>query len=146
MADDESREELAEATAEAREKQEEEGAREAPPGAEAAAAAAEDPGELDEETRALVEELREEGWQWSPLVMHSGSVVGGLRRYEAARFLGMEDEVPRITLKDVYREAGVDFPQVAGPREEVDAGRELFEDYLRDLPTHIQEKYDLGGS
>lgn len=144
MADDDSREELAEATAEAREKQEEQGAGEAPPGAEPPATSAEDPGELDEGTRALVEELREEGWQWSPLVVHGGSVVGGVERYNAARFLGMEDEVPTITLEEVYEEAGVDFPQVAGPRGEVDSRQEFFEDYLRDLPDHVREKYGLG--
>lgn len=144
MADEDPREELAEATSEAREKQEEEGAREAPPGSEPAAATAADPGELDEGTRALVEELREEGWQWSPLVVHGGSVVGSLSRYQAARFLGMEDQVPTITLEEVYEEAGVDFAQVAGPAEEVDSRREFFEDYLRDLPTHVREKYDLG--
>lgn len=144
MADEDTREELAEATAEAREKQEEEGARQAPPGAEPAATAAADPGDLDESARRLVDELREEGWSWSPLVVHSGSVVGGLNRYNAARFLGMEDEAPTITLEEVFEEAGVDFPQVAGPSEELDSRREFFEDYLRDLPDHIREKYKLG--
>lgn len=157
MADENTREELAEATAEARERQEREGEGEAPPGTEPPASSAEGApgaptgggsggsGELDEETRALVEELREEGWHWSPLVVHSGSVVGGVERYNAARFLGMEDEVPTVTLEEVYEEAGVDFAQVAGPRGEVDSGREFFEDYLRGLPEHIRDKYDLSG-
>lgn len=157
MADENTREELAEATAEAREKQEREGEGEAPPGTEPPASSAEGaPGaptgggsggseELDEETRALVEELREEGWHWSPLVVHSGSVVGGVERYNAARFLGMEDEVPTVTLEEVYEEAGVDFAQVAGPGGELDSGREFFEDYLRGLPEHIRDKYDLSG-
>lgn len=93
---------------------------------------------------ALLEELRDRGWQWSPLVVHGDEVLGGTERYEAARFLGMDEEVPRITLEEVYAEAGMDFPQIAGPPEELDSQREFFEDYLRELPRHIQDKYGLG--
>lgn len=97
-------------------------------------------GEPDEE---LVERMREEGWSGSPLVMHGDQVVGGVERYDAARFLGMENEVPRITLEEVYAEAGVDFPQVGSREGGPPPEEELFEDYLRELPRHVRDKYEL---
>ena len=93
--------------------------------------------------RALADEIEREGWTGSPLVVHGDQVVGGLERYEAARFLGMEDEVPRITLEEVFAEAGVDMPQVGSPEGGPSAGEEMFEDYLRGLPRHIADKYEL---
>lgn len=97
-------------------------------------------GEPDEE---LVEQLRSEGWTGSPLVMHGDEVVGGAERYNAARFLGMEDDVPRVTLEEVYEEAGVDFPQVGSREGGPPPEEEMFEDYLRDLPRHVRDKYEL---
>lgn len=91
----------------------------------------------------LVERMREEGWTGSPLVVHGDQVVGGTERYEAARFLGMENEVPRITLEEIYEEAGVDFPQVASREGGPSPEEEMFEDYLRELPRHVRDKYEL---
>lgn len=95
------------------------------------------------EIRELAARMDDEGWVGSPLVVHGDDVVGGLRRYEAARFLGMEDEAPTITLKEVFEEAGVDMPQVAAAEGGPGPEKGIFQDYLRDLPRHIREKYEL---
>lgn len=99
--------------------------------------------EADENIRALAEEMEETGFQGSPLVVHGDQVVGGLDRYEAARLLGIEREVPRIPLEDVFLEAGVDMPQVASREGGPPSNQELFEDYLRELPRHVRDKYEL---
>lgn len=91
--------------------------------------------------RELAEQIEREGWTGSPLVVHGEQVVGGLDRYEAARFLGIEDEVPRITLEELFDEAGMDMPQIAS--EDADPDEQFFEDYLRDLPRHVRDKYEL---
>lgn len=109
-----------------------------------------EPSEIDEETlepspevQELIQRMESEGWSGSPLVVHGDEVVGGLGRYEAARFLGMEDEVPTITLDEVFREAGMDMGQVASRAGGGDADRELFQDYLRELPRHVRDKYEI---
>lgn len=96
-----------------------------------------------ERIEALARELDEEGWTGSPLVVHGDQVVGGLERYEAARSLGIQAEVPRIPLAEVFREAGMDLPQIASESGGTTPARELFHDYLRELPRHIREKYEL---
>ena len=96
-----------------------------------------------ERVQELARTMKDEGWQGSPLVVHGDQVVGGLDRYEAARFLGIEKEVPTVTLEEVFQEAGVDMPQVASREGGPPSGQELFEDYLRDLPRHVREKYEL---
>lgn len=91
----------------------------------------------------LARDMERNGWSGSPLVVHGDQVLSGQERYEAARFLGIEEEVPRVTLEDVYAEAGVDMPQVASPQGGADADQQFFEDYLRDLPRHVRDKYEL---
>ena len=97
----------------------------------------------DARIRELAREMEEEGWTGSPLVVHGDQVVGGLERYEAARFAGLEEEAPRITLEEVFQEAGMDMPQIASEPGGTTPGREMFQDYLRDLPRHISDKYEL---
>lgn len=96
-----------------------------------------------ERIESLAREMEERGWTGSPLVVHGDQVVGGLERYEAARSLGIQAEVPRIPLDEVFREAGMDVPQIASETGGTTPERELFHDYLRDLPRHIREKYEL---
>jgi len=94
-----------------------------------------------ERARELAEELEREGRTWSPLVVHGDEVLGGLDHYEAAVFLGMEEQVAHLTLEDLFLEAGMDMPQIASP--DGDPEDELFEDYLRELPRHIRDKYEI---
>lgn len=93
-----------------------------------------------ERIRNLARELETEGWKWSPLVVHADELWGGLDRYEAAVAMGMEDQVPHVPLEDIFAEAGMDMPQIAG---EENPDEEFFEDYLRGLPEHIRDKYEL---
>ncbi len=99
--------------------------------------------EPDGRVRELAEEMRKMGWQGSPLVVNGDQVLSGEERYEAARFLGREDEVPTISLEELFAEAGMDLPEISTPDGHGDPGREFFEDYLRDLPEHIRDKYSL---
>lgn len=92
--------------------------------------------------RELAEALAEDGWEWSPLVVHGDEVLGGLDHYEAARYLGIDDGVPRVTLEEVFAEAGLDMPDIATPDAE-DPHGEFYEDYLRELPRHIRDKYEI---
>ncbi|MBW3534321.1 MAG: ParB N-terminal domain-containing protein [Gemmatimonadetes bacterium] len=96
-----------------------------------------------ERIRELAEEMREMGWAGSPLVVHGDQVLSGAERYEAARFLGREDEVPTITLVEVFEEAGMDMPQIASEEGGIESEGEFFEDYLRDLPRHVRDKYEI---
>ena len=96
-----------------------------------------------ERIQELAEEMRQMGWQGSPLVVHGDQVLSGAERYEAARFLGREDEVPRITLDELFEEAGLDMPQIASPEGGPPSEEQFFEDYLRDLPEHIRDKYEI---
>lgn len=99
--------------------------------------------ERETRVRALARELERDGWTGSPLVVHGDQVLGGRDRYEAARFLGIEDEVPRVGLEDVYAEAGMDLPQIASQEGSPSSGEQMFEDYLRGLPRHVRDKYEL---
>lgn len=92
--------------------------------------------------RELAEQIEREGWTWSPLVVHGDQHFGEPERYEAARFLGMEKEVPTVSLEEIYEEAGMDMPQIATP-DHGDPEREFFEDYLRGLPGHLRDKYEI---
>lgn len=96
-----------------------------------------------ERIEELAEEMREMGWKGSPLVVHGDQVLSGAERYEAARFLGREDEVPTITLVELFEEAGMDMPQIASEEGGTEPDAEFFEDYLRDLPRHVRDKYEL---
>lgn len=108
---------------------------------------ARDPGSGDEPSRErireLADEMREMGWTGSPLVVHGDQVLSGAERYEAARFLGREEEVPRVTLVEIFAEAGMDMPQIASPEGGTRPDNEFFEDYLRDLPRHVRDKYEI---
>lgn len=122
------------------------GGPDAPPGTEPpeVADARADAPEVDpDRVEALAREMEERGWTGSPLVVHGDQVVGGLERYEAARSLGIQAEAPRVPLDEVFREAGMDMPQIASEPGGTTPARELFHDYLRDLPRHIREKYEL---
>ena len=81
----------------------------------------------------------------TPLVVHGDEVIGWNDDYDAARIVGLEEMVPRITLQQVFAEAGLDMPQISDPTGEEPgaADREFFEDYLRSLPEHIRDKYGL---
>jgi hypothetical protein len=92
------------------------------------------------------DELRERGFgDVTPLVVHGDEVIGWNDDFEAARIIGLEGMVPRITLEEVFAEAGLDMPQISSPEgeEEGASEREFFEDYLRSLPEHIRDKYGL---
>ena len=100
----------------------------------------------EEKLRRRSEELRDVGFDdVTPLVVHGDEVIGWNDDFEAARIVGLEDMVPRITLQQVFEEAGLDMPQIASPEgeEEGASEREFFEDYLRSLPEHIRDKYGL---
>ena len=103
--------------------------------------------EGDEDRQARVRELardmEQNGWTGSPLVVNGDQVLGGQERYEAARSLGMENDVPRVGLEDLYAEAGMDMPQIASEQGATDAEDQFHEDYLRDLPRHIRDKYEI---
>jgi hypothetical protein len=99
-----------------------------------------------ERLRRRAEELREGGLDGvTPLVVHGDEVIGWNDDFEAARIIGLEEMVPRITLEEVFAEAGMDMPQISSPdgEEEGAPEREFFEDYLRSLPEHIRDKYGL---
>lgn len=96
-----------------------------------------------ERIHELAEQMRQMGWQGSPLVVHADQVLSGAERYEAARFLGREDEVPTISLQELFEEAGMDMPQISSPEGNTDPESDFFEDYLRDLPEHIRDKYEV---
>ena len=100
----------------------------------------------EERIKRRGDELRDRGFgDVTPLVVHGDEVVGWNDDYEAARIIGLEEMVPRITLAQVFAEAGMDMPQISSPEgEEPGASeREFFEDYLRSLPEHIRDKYGL---
>ena len=102
--------------------------------------------ERQERLRLRAEQLRGAGFDdVTPLVVHGDEVLGWNDDFEAARIIGLEDMVPRITLHQVFEEAGMDMPQIAdGTGEEPGASeREFYEDYLRSLPEHIRDKYGL---
>ena len=100
----------------------------------------------DERVRLRAEEIRGAGLDdVTPLVVHGDEVIGWNDDYDAARIVGLEDMVPRITLAQVFDEAGMDMPQISSPdgEEEGASEREFYEDYLRSLPEHIRDKYGL---
>jgi hypothetical protein len=106
---------------------------------------AEDPARA-ERLRARSEEIRSAGFDdVTPLVVHGDEVIGWNDDFEAARIVGLEDMVPRITLQQVFEEAGMDMSQIASPdgEEEGASEREFYEDYLRSLPEHIRDKYGI---
>jgi hypothetical protein len=81
----------------------------------------------------------------TPLVVHGDEVIGWNDDYDAAKIVGLEDMVPRITLQQVFEEAGMDMAQISDPTGEEEGAeeREFYEDYLRSLPEHIRDKYGL---
>ena len=100
----------------------------------------------EERLRQRSERLRDVGFDdVTPLVVHGDEVIGWNDDFDAARIVGLEEMVPRITLEQVFEEAGMDFPQISSPEgeEEGASEREFFEDYLRSLPEHIRDKYGL---
>ncbi|HET9950017.1 MAG TPA: hypothetical protein VFQ22_13930 [Longimicrobiales bacterium] len=91
----------------------------------------------------VLEELRALGWTGVPFVVHDGEVVGNKGLYQAAEELGIADRVPRVGLREVFREAGFDLDQFAEGYEPHE-GEEVFaEDYLSELPRHIRDKYSI---
>ena len=105
----------------------------------------ETPEQREARLRERARELQESGWTGSPLVVHGDEVLGWNDDFDAARIVGLEEMVPRITLEEVFAEAGMDMPQISSPEgEEPGASeREFYEDYLRSLPEHIRDKYGL---
>jgi hypothetical protein len=107
------------------------------------------PADPDREARIQrrAEEIREAGVRGdvTPLVVHGDEVIGWNDDYDAAKIVGLEEMVPRITLQQVFEEAGMDMAQISDPsgEEEGAEDREFFEDYLRSLPEHIRDKYGL---
>lgn len=103
--------------------------------------------ERQEQIRRRAEEFRSRTdlSDATPLVVHGDEVIGWNDDYDAARIVGLEEMVPRITLEQVFAEAGMDMPQISSPEgeEEGASEREFFEDYLRSLPEHIRDKYGL---
>jgi hypothetical protein len=99
----------------------------------------------EEQLRARAREIQASGWTGSPLLVHGDEVIGWNDDYEAVNLLGLDELAPSITLKDVFEEAGMDFPQIADPagEEEGASEREFYEDYLRSLPEHIRDKYGI---
>ena len=100
----------------------------------------------EERLRRRSEELRSGGLDGvTPLVVHGDEVIGWNDDFEAARIIGLEEMVPRITLEQVFEEAGMDFPQISSPEGEEEGApqREFYEDFLRSLPEHIRDKYGL---
>ncbi len=81
----------------------------------------------------------------SPLVAHGDEVIGWNDDFDAARIVGIEHMVPRITLPELFAEAGLDMPQIASPdgEERGASEREFYEDYLRTLPEHIRDSYGI---
>jgi hypothetical protein len=104
-----------------------------------------DESEREARLRARGRELEESGWTGSPLVVHGDEVLNWNDDFDAARIIGIEQMVPRVTLEALFAEAGMDMPQIASPEgEEKGASeREFFEDYLRSLPEHIRDKYGV---
>lgn len=91
----------------------------------------------------LFEDLRELGWTGTPFVVHGEAVLGNTEMYEAAERMGIADDVPRVSLAEVYREAGLDPEELDEGTGPTDPERSLFEDYLRELPRHLRDKYGL---
>ena len=102
--------------------------------------------EREERLRLRSEEIKSAGFDdVTPLVVHGDEVIGWNDDFEAARIVGLEEMVPRITLEQVFAEAGMDMAQISSPdgEEEGASEREFYEDYLRSLPEHIRDKYGL---
>lgn len=91
----------------------------------------------------LFEELRELGWTGTPFVVHGNVVLGNTEMYEAAERMGVASDVPRIALTEVYEEAGLDVEALDEGWDANDPDRALFEDWLRELPRHLRDKYGL---
>lgn len=121
-----------------------------PPGriAEEAARPEHQPARLDEdateEEREALEALRGMGWDGAPFVTHRGDLVVESDLYDAAEQLGVSDRIPRIELRQLFEEAGYDLDEIEqGYEPEHDAGEVLAEDFLRELPRHVRDKYGI---
>ena len=100
--------------------------------------------EATEEEQEAVEALREMGWSGAPFVTHEGELVVAGDLYEAAEQLGLSERIPRIELREVFREAGYDLDEVErGYGPEHDPAEVLAEDFLRELPRHVRDKYGI---
>ena len=100
--------------------------------------------EASEEEREATEALREMGWSGAPFVTHRGELVVESDLYDAAEQLGLSDCIPRIELREVFREAGYDLDEVGqGYGPERDPAEVLAEDFLRELPRHVRDKYGI---
>jgi hypothetical protein len=101
--------------------------------------------ERDARLRERGRALEASGWTGSPLVVHGDEVLNWNDDFDAARIIGLEDMVPRVTLEEVFAEAGMDMSQISSPEGEERGApeREFFEDYLRSLPEHIRDKYGI---
>lgn len=96
--------------------------------------------ELPDDVLAI---LRDEGWGGAPFVEHEGLIVGNREIYEIAERLGATDQLPVTSLSAVLAEAGLNIDEVADLPEPGNPSREFFEDYLRGLPRHIRDKYEI---
>jgi len=92
----------------------------------------------------LFEALRQRGWTGTPFVVVGGEVLGNQEMYEAAERLGIGAEVPRMSLADVFREAGYDVDRIVeGYGPDRDAGEIFAENFLHELPRHLRDKYAI---
>lgn len=98
---------------------------------------------LPKEVQELFDALREEGWTGKPFIVHGGEVLGHADMARAAERIGIADRIPRVELADVFREAGLDLDRVSEGMEHPPSDETFFEDYLRELPRHIRDKYAL---
>lgn len=89
----------------------------------------------------LVESMKENGWQGSPLVSWGEQLYTGAHRSTAAEIV--EIEYPTIDLETVFAEAGVDFEEahfIAGEPTSDDA---RMVEVLNQLPYRIKSKYGI---
>src|SRR5207244_11816618 len=88
--------------------------------------AAEPDPERDERVRRRAEEMRGSGLgdAVTPLVVHGDEVIGWNDDYDAAQIVGLEHLVPRVTLQEVFAEAGMDMPQISSPEGEEEGASE----------------------
>ena len=100
--------------------------------------------DASEEERDALEALRDMGWSGAPFVTHRGDLIVEGDLYEAAEQLGVSDRIPRIELREVFQEAGYDLDEVvSGYGPEFDPAEMIAEDYIRELPRHVRDKYGI---
>ena len=101
---------------------------------------------------ALVESLREHGWQGAPVIVDGdfSDIIDGNHRYEAAKALGWsDDEIPSADIRELFAAARMDFDAIVADTDyatgDMNARTEAQMMALEQLPSEIADDYNLFG-